>query len=364
MKLSEIIASLETLAPPALQEGYDNSGLLVGSSNMEITGAIVCLDSTQEVIEEAIRRKCNLVIAHHPIIFSGLKKLNGKNYIERSVMLAIKNDIAIYAIHTNLDNVHVGVNSKIAEKLGLIKTTILDPKTNLLQKLVVYAPKDNAEKVRQAMFNAGAGHIGHYDQCSFNSDGTGTFRPGIHSNPQVGSIGHVHFENETKIEVIAPNWLINNTINAVKEVHTYEEVAYDVVNLENALQTTGSGMLGYLPQPMDSLDFLKHLKSTMKAGVIKHTALVKPTVHKIAICGGSGSFLLPQSIKAQADVLVTADFKYHQFFDAEDKIIIADIGHFESEQFTIQLLVDWLKLKFPTFASHFTEVNTNPVSYL
>jgi dinuclear metal center YbgI/SA1388 family protein len=364
MKLSEIIASLETLAPPALQEGYDNSGLLVGSSNMEITGAIVCLDSTQEVIEEAIRRKCNLVIAHHPIIFSGLKKLNGKNYIERSVMLAIKNDIAIYAIHTNLDNVHVGVNSKIAEKLGLIKTTILDPKTNLLQKLVVYAPKDNAEKVRQAMFNAGAGHIGHYDQCSFNSDGTGTFRPGIHSNPQVGSIGHVNFENETKIEVIAPNWLINNTINAVKEVHTYEEVAYDVVNLENALQTTGSGMLGYLPQPMDSLDFLKHLKSTMKAGVIKHTALVKPTVHKIAICGGSGSFLLPQSIKAQADVLVTADFKYHQFFDAEDKIIIADIGHFESEQFTIQLLVDWLKLKFPTFASHFTEVNTNPVSYL
>lgn len=364
MKLSEIIASLETLAPPALQEGYDNSGLLVGSSNMEITGAVVCLDSTQEVIEEAIRRTCNLVIAHHPIIFSGLKKLNGKNYIERSVMLAIKNDIAIYAIHTNLDNVHVGVNSKIAEKLGLIKTTILDPKTNLLQKLVVYAPKDNAEKVRQAMFNAGAGHIGHYDQCSFNSDGTGTFRPGIHSNPQVGSIGRVHFENETKIEVIAPNWLINNTINAVKEVHTYEEVAYDVVNLENALQTTGSGMLGYLPQPMDSLDFLKHLKSTMKAGVIKHTALVKPTVHKIAICGGSGSFLLPQSIKAQADVLVTADFKYHQFFDAEDKIIIADIGHFESEQFTIQLLVDWLKLKFPTFASHFTEVNTNPVSYL
>ncbi len=364
MKLHEIIQSLETLAPPALQESYDNSGLLVGSANMEITGAVVCLDSTPAVIEEAIQKGCNLVIAHHPIIFSGLKKLNGKNYIERAVMMAVKNDIAIYAIHTNLDNVQAGVNKKIADKLGLINTSILDPKSNVLSKLVVYAPNDNAEKVRQAMFDAGAGHIGHYDQCSFNSSGTGTFRPGHDSNPYVGTKGSMHSENEIKIEVIAPKWIINNILTSAKEAHSYEEVAYDIVSLENSLHTVGSGMLGYLPQPMYSLDFLKQLKATMKAGVIRHTAIVNPKVHKIAICGGSGSFLLPQSIKAQADVLVTADFKYHQFFDADDKLIIADIGHFESEQFTIQLLVDWLKLKFPTFASHFTEVNTNPVSYL
>lgn len=279
-------------------------------------------------------------------------------------MMAVKNDIAIYAIHTNLDNVQAGVNKKIADKLGLINTSILDPKSNVLSKLVVYAPNDNAEKVRQAMFDAGAGHIGHYDQCSFNSSGTGTFRPGHDSNPYVGTKGSMHSENEIKIEVIAPKWIINNILTSAKEAHSYEEVAYDIVSLENSLHTVGSGMLGYLPQPMYSLDFLKQLKATMKAGVIRHTAIVNPKVHKIAICGGSGSFLLPQSIKAQADVLVTADFKYHQFFDADDKLIIADIGHFESEQFTIQLLVDWLKLKFPTFASHFTEVNTNPVSYL
>lgn len=364
MKLKEIIDSLETLAPSSLQENYDNSGLLVGSADMEITSALVCLDSTPEVIAEAVRKKCNLVIAHHPIIFSGLKKINGKNYIERTVIEAIKNDIAVYAIHTNLDNVQNGVNKAIADKLGLINTQILEPKTNLLKKLAVFVPLANADEVRNAIFKAGAGHIGNYDECSFNTNGTGTYLPGENSHPVKGIVGARHSEPETRIEVILPEWILNQVLHSIKKVHPYEEVAYDVYPLNNPLATTGSGMIGELEESMEVIAFLNHLKTVMKAGVVRHTAIHKKEIKRIAVCGGSGSFLLNAAVNLQADLLVTSDFKYHQFFDADGKIIIADIGHYESEQFTIPLLGDWLKAKFPTFATHFTEVNTNPVSYL
>ncbi len=363
MKLSDIIQALESFAPPFLQESYDNAGLITGSPEMEITSALLCLDSIEEVVDEAIQQKSNLIIAHHPIIFSGLKKLNGKNYVERTIIKAIKNDIAIYAAHTNLDNVLQGVNQKISDKLGLKNTRILSPKNNMLKKLFTFCPKDKAEQVRNAMFNAGAGDIGNYSECSFNSEGTGTFKAGEGTHPYVGEQGKRHHESETKIEVIFPSWNEGAVVAAMIKTHPYEEAAYDIVSLDNTFSAVGSGTVGELEVEMDETEFLKHLKEKMSAKVVRHTKLLNRKVRKVAVCGGAGSFLLTDAIKSGADIFVTADFKYHQFFDSEGKIMICDIGHYESEQFTLELFRDVLKKKFPTFATTFSKVNTNPIKY-
>lgn len=363
MKISEITAHLEAWAPTPYQESYDNSGLLVGQGNTECTGVLVSLDVTEEVIEEAATKGANLVVSHHPIIFGGLKRLNGKNYVERCVMLAIKKDIALYAIHTNLDNVSTGVNARLAEVLGLKDTRILSGKSGWIRKLITFAPKDHAQKVLDALFEAGGGHIGKYDQCSFRSEGTGTFRAGEDTDPFVGEHGIRHDELETKLEVVFPFDKKATILNALQHAHPYEEVAYDILTLENNWQDVGSGMIGDLETPMSTEDFLKHLKDRV-GGVVRYTRPISEKVSKIAICGGSGSFLLKDAIGAKADVFVTGDFKYHQFFDADGKIVIADIGHFESEQFTIDLLFDAIHEKFPTFATFKTAVKTNPILYL
>ena len=364
MKLKEITDCLESFAPLAYQESYDNAGLICGNSEMEITSAIICLDSTEAVLDEAIDKGCNLVIAHHPIVFSGLKKFNGKNYVERVIIKAIKNNIAIYAAHTNLDNVHNGVNSKIAEKIGLVNCSVLVPQKNLLKKLIAFCPKDKAEQVRFALFEAGAGNIGNYDECSFNSDGIGTFRAGDDTTPYVGEQGKLHEEDEVKIETIYPAAIESKVLNALISAHPYEEVAYDLIPLTNSYTRIGAGIIGELSSEMLEKDFLGHLKNVMKADGIRYTELRNKKVKKVAICGGSGSFLLADAIKSGADVFVSADFKYHQFFDAEDRIVIADIGHYESEQFTIELFYDILKKKFNTFALHLSKINTNPIKYL
>lgn len=364
MKAAEVIAYLEKLAPPSLQESYDNSGLLVGDANTELTGILVSLDCTEDVIDDAISQGCNMVVAHHPIVFSGLKRFNGKNYIERTVIKAIKNDVLIYAIHTNLDNVLDGVNQKFAEQLGLINTCILSPKKMLLKKVVTYAPTEHADAIRLAMCDAGAGSIGNYDQCSFNTPGTGTFRGNENTDPFVGKKGEIHSEAEVRIEVIVPEFQLSSVLKAMRNSHPYEEVAFDVYGLENAWKEVGSGMVGELPSEMDALEFLKSLKNKMKTDCVRYTLPHKATVKKVAICGGSGSFLLGNAIAANADVFITGDFKYHQFFDADNRIIIADIGHYESEQFTIQLLADKLAENFPTFAPRLTKVKTNPINYL
>jgi dinuclear metal center YbgI/SA1388 family protein len=364
MKLQDIIAFLESMAPPALQENYDNSGLITGDPDMEISGALICLDSTPEVLAEAKTKGCNLVVAHHPIIFSGLKKITGKNYVERTVIDAIRSEIAIYAIHTNLDHVAHGVNVKIAEKLGLSNLKVLQPKSGLLFKISVYVPLSHLESVQTAMFSEGAGHIGQYDQCSFYSQGTGTFRAGNQSNPYVGSIGELHKENEFRLEVVVNQWNKGAVVRAMIQSHPYEEVAYDIFAMQNESNNFGAGLIGELETHTESTQFLLKLKQAMKAGVVRYTRPHIESVKTIAVCGGSGSFLLENAVRAKADVLVTADFKYHQFFDADSRIIIADIGHYESEQFTMNLLNDWFSQKFPTFASHLTEVVTNPVHYL
>jgi len=364
MKAAEIIDYLEKLAPLALQESYDNAGLLVGDKNTEVTGILISLDCTEDVIDDAMDQNCNLIVSHHPIVFSGLKKFNGKNYIERTVIKAIKNDILLYAIHTNLDNVIDGVNQKIAERLGLKNSRILNWKKQLLKKVVTFCPGDHVEKVREAMFSAGAGKIGNYDQCSFNSEGTGTFRGNENTDPFVGKMGELHKENEVRIETVVPDFNITDVLRAMKTAHPYEEVAFDIYPMDNVWKEVGSGIVGDLQHEMDALEFLKTLKETMQTDCIRYTIPHKKNIKRVAICGGSGSFLLKNAIASKADVFITGDFKYHQFFDAENKIIIADIGHFESEQFTIELLADKLGKKFPTFAPRLTRVKTNPINYL
>lgn len=363
MKISEVISHLEAWAPPSLQESYDNSGLIVGNPLTDVSGILVSLDCTEAIIDEAVKHGCNLVVAHHPIVFSGLKKFNGKNYVERTVISAIKNNVAVYAIHTNLDNVHTGVNRKIAEVLGLQNTRILAPKAGLLKKIVTFCPADSAEKVREALWEAGAGYIGNYDKVSYNLEGKGTYRGNENSNPVVGEKGKLMREPEERIETIYPVYLEGKLLQALRASHPYEEIAYDLYPMTNQWQQVGSGMIGELGVPIAQDEFLGLVKTMLKAPVIRYTPTPGKQIRKVAVCGGSGSFLLPDAIRSGADAFVTADFKYHQFFDGEGKILIADVGHFESEQFTIDLISDKLKEIITTFAVRKTEITTNPINY-
>lgn len=363
MKIKELTNYLESVAPLPYQESYDNAGLLTGNPNEEVTGVLLTLDCIETIIEEAISKKCNLVIAHHPIVFGGLKRLTGRNYVERTVIKAIKNDIAIYAIHTNLDNVLNGVNAKIAEKIGLENVKILLPKRNMLKKLTTFVPIEATEKVLEALHEAGAGNIGNYSHCSFSVVGEGSFKPNDKANPHIGEAGILEKVQEMRIEVVFPSHTESRIIGALKKAHPYEEVAYYVHTLENESQEIGSGMIGNLVTAMDESDFLRHLKEKMQVSCIKHTALLGKKIKKVAICGGAGGFLLRNAIAAGADIFITSDYKYHEFFDADSQIIIADIGHYESEQFTKELLFELLEKRFEILKINISEVNTNPVKY-
>jgi len=364
MKLSELTSFLESIAPLSYQEDYDNSGLIIGHPETEITSAIISLDCTEAIIDEAIRKNCKLIISHHPIIFRGIKKLNGKTYVERVVMKAIKNDIALYAIHTNFDTVLSGVNSKICQKLALENCTILSPKSGILKKLVTFCPTAQADAVRKALFTAGAGGIGNYSECSYNAEGFGTFKAGENTNAFTGEKGVQHREPEIRIEVIYTESIEKQVLSALHKAHPYEEVAFDLYKLSNSHPQIGSGMIGWLGQEMDEMFFLKFIKEQFNTKVIRHSALRGKKIKCVAVCGGSGGFLLPQAIHEGADIFITADYKYHEFFDADGKIVIADVGHFESEQFTQELLLEIITKKFPNFALHLTEHNTNPINYL
>ncbi|NOQ72612.1 MAG: Nif3-like dinuclear metal center hexameric protein [Crocinitomix sp.] len=363
MTIAEITNYLEGLAPLSSQESYDNAGLIVGDRKTTITNALIALDCTEEIVDEAIDKGCNLIIAHHPIVFKGLKKFNGSNYVERTVIKAIKNDIAIYAIHTNLDNYQMGVNKKIGTLLGIKNPQILAPVSQKLVKLAVMVPLAHVDAVKNALFSGGAGQIGDYDECSFAVEGQGTFKASANANPHVGAIGERHHETEVKLEVIVSSHILGNAISNMLNAHPYEEVAYDCIQLLNKNTEEGAGMIGTLEEPMDEDAFLAHIKKVFNCGVIRHTAYLNKPIKKVAWCGGAGSFLLATAKGKGADIYITGDFKYHEFFDAENQIIIADIGHFESEQYTIELLDELLRKNFATFAPCLTEINTNPVKY-
>ncbi|WP_424964250.1 Nif3-like dinuclear metal center hexameric protein [Ekhidna sp.] len=364
MQIKEIISYLESWAPPTLQESYDNSGLLIGEKDTEVSEILITLDITEDVIDEAIATKSNLIIAHHPFIFKGIKRIGNTHWIDRCIRKAIKHDISIYAIHTNLDNVHTGVNKKIAEKIGLKNLSILQPKKETLSKLTVFIPTDNMQEVLHAMYEAGAGTIGNYDHCSFQVPGTGTFRGNENSNPTIGEQGQDEEVNETRVEVLVPNYRMSAVLFAMNKSHPYEEVAHFITQLSNTNQEVGAGMIGELPEKMDSNDFLSYLKEQMQLKMIRHTDIVHPSIKKVAVCGGSGSFLLGAAQKKQADIFITGDFKYHDFFEANREIIIVDIGHYESEVFTKELIQDALTKNFTKFAFRLSQVDTNPIKYL
>ncbi|MGC4042121.1 MAG: Nif3-like dinuclear metal center hexameric protein [Flavobacterium sp.] len=363
-KIKEILIILEEMAPLAYAEDFDNVGLLVGDADANASGILVCHDALESVIDEAIAKKCNLVVCFHPILFSGLKKITGKNYVERSVLKAIKNDIAIYAVHTALDNHKNGVNKIFSDALGLINTRILVPKQNFIQKLVTYTVPENADKVRMALGAAGAGTIGNYENCSFNSPGFSTYQGNENSNPTIGNKGELTQTDEIRIEVVFEKHLQGKILKALFTNHVYEEVAYEIYDLQNSHQNIGLGMVGELEKPISDIEFLSFVKDKMKCGGIRHSALLGKPIKKVAVLGGSGSFAIKNAIQAKADVFLTSDLKYHNFYEAENQIILADIGHFESERFTKNYIVDFLKKKIPNFAVNFSEENTNPVKYL
>lgn len=364
MKIKEIVSALERFAPLPLQDGFDNAGLQIGLTDAEATGALLCLDVTESVLDEAIALRCNIVISHHPLIFKGYKSITGKDYVERCILKAIKNDIVIYSAHTNLDNAQGGVNYKIAEKLGLDHVEILDPKSGMLLKLVTFVPESHAEKVRNALFDSGCGNIGNYDSCSYNVSGEGTFRAQENTHPFCGEIGKLHREKEVRIETVLPAYKRNDAVKALLLAHPYEEPVFDLYSLQNTWMQAGSGIIGELNVPEPELDFLKRLKKTFNLSCVKHNTLTGRMIKKIALCGGSGSFLIPLALRNEADVFITGEIKYHDYFGYDNKILLAEIGHYESEQYTKEIFYTIIRDLYPNFTLFLSKVNTNPIKYI
>ncbi|MCT4697586.1 Nif3-like dinuclear metal center hexameric protein [Tenacibaculum haliotis] len=364
MQIKDVTDYIEKLAPLAYAEDFDNVGLLIGDYNTKVTGVLVTLDTLEETVDEAITNNCNLIVSFHPIVFSGLKKINGNNYVERVVLKAIQNNIAIYATHTALDNVNNGVSAKMCEVLGLQNCKTLIPKKGIIKKLTTYVPIAEAEKLRTKLFNAGAGSIGNYDNCSFNIEGKGSYRGGENSNPTIGEKGKFILEKETCISVTFDSYLEGKILKALFDFHSYEEVAYEIITLNNSNQNVGMGMLGELANPMNEKEFLTFVKKIFKTDCVRHSELLDKPIKKIAVLGGSGSFAIKNAMRLKADAYISADFKYHEFFKAEKRILLADVGHYESEQFTKNLLSDYLRKKFSTFAIILSEKSTNPIHYI
>jgi len=361
--IADLISHLESFAPLSYQEDYDNCGLLTGNKHDNCKGVLITLDVTEEVVEEAIIKGCNLIVTHHPVIFKGLKKITGSNYVERTIIKAIQHNIAIYAIHTNLDNVFNGVNGMLANKLQLINQELLAPKKQLLGKLITYIPIADTDKVIQQIFVTGAGSVGNYSECSFTVTGTGHFRPNEDSNPYIGHSGELTKVEENRVEIQYPLYLETAIIKALKTYHPYEEPAFDLIKTENTHEKVGSGMIGELESELSPEAFLKHIQINLKTTCIRYTTAFQGKIKKIAVCGGSGSFLLKNALAMGAQAFVTADFKYHDFFDAENRIQVCDIGHYESEIHTKELLMSVLTKKFTTIVVVLSSINTNPIGY-
>ena len=364
MKIKEIVSALDRFAPLPLQDGYDNAGLQIGLTDAEATGALLCLDVTEAVIDEAIALGYNLIVAHHPLLFKGYKSITGRDYIERCIIKALRHDIVIYASHTNLDNLSCGVSFKMAEKIGLTDVRVLDPKGESLTKLVTFVPESHAESVRNTLFEAGCGSIGNYDSCSYNTVGKGTFRAQEGTHPFCGTIGTLHSEPEVKIETVMPSYLTSTVIKNLMKVHPYEEPAYDLYPLQNRWSQAGAGIIGHLKQPMTELEFLYLLKKTFEAECLRHNKLRGREIETIALCGGAGSFLMHKAMSQGADVFVTGEIKYHEFMGHDQDILLAEIGHYESEQFTKELFLEKLSDWFPNLDVKMCSVNTNPIKYL
>ena len=363
MKLKEICSYLDASVPLALQESYDNSGLQVGLPEMEIFSALLTIDVTSEIIDEAVVSGCNLIISHHPLIFGGIKSITGRNETERILFKALKNEIAVYSSHTNLDIFDGGVSRKMAEKLELTNVKVLAPLQKNLLKLITYIPESYSDKVREAVFEAGAGVNGNYDYCGYTSAGTVSFRGNDNSRPFIGKRGEIHYEKELRFETVLYSHLKTKVIKALLNSHPYEEVAYDLFELVNGSTTEGLGCTGELSQNLSEKEFLELISVKFNSKGIRYSPFTGKNIKKVALCGGAGISLLKDAISSGADAFVTGDIKYHNFFDAEKKLLLIDAGHFETEKYSTEILYDLIIKKFPKFALRFSETNTNPINY-
>ena len=363
MRIEKIISIIEKWAPTAYAEDFDNVGLLLGNAEAECMGILITHDVTENVIEEAVEKKFNLIICFHPIIFSGLKKLTGKTYVERVVTKTIKNDIAVYAIHTALDNHKEGVSYSLAVALGLKNIQILMPQKNTLKQLITYVPKENSATLLEALYQSGAGALGNYDQCSFITEGTGSFRGNENSKPHLGKKLIREEVREVQLSLVFQKHLEGKIIQTLFENHPYEEIAYQVHPLDNTNQGIGIGSIGIFGEEITEQDFLKLVVEKLETSFIRHSALSKRKIKKVAILGGSGSFVIPTAKQKKVDALVTADLKYHDFFQAEGHILLVDGGHYETERFTKKLIYNHLIEKLPNFAIALSKSITNPVNY-
>jgi dinuclear metal center YbgI/SA1388 family protein len=362
--LKELAAYLDSEIPLSFQESYDNSGLQVGSPDDEKSSALLTLDVTEAVIREAAASGCDVIISHHPLIFGGLKSIGGKTATERIISEAIKRNIAVYSAHTNLDAFDGGVSMRLAGELGLKDVRVLSPLKNRLLKLVAFVPESHLDNVRNAVFEAGAGVIGNYDRCGFTLKGTGSFRGGEDTNPFSGKKGSESFVNELRFETILFSHNISRVVKALLASHPYEEVAYDLYPLVNANIRAGMGAIGITDADYDEIEFLNAVAEKLGAAGVRYSQLTGKKVRKVALCGGSGSFLLGEAIAAGADAFITGDIKYHTFAEAENKILIVDAGHYETEKFATGIIYDLIIKKFPKFAVRFSGTNTNPINYL
>ena len=364
LSIRQIIQAIEEFAPTALQESYDNCGLQIGDPEAIASGVLLSIDVTEEVVEEAIKKKANLIVAHHPLLFKGVKSITGSTCVERIIIKAIQHRVAIYASHTCMDNVREGVNQKIAQKIGLGNTSVLDPSADKLLKLRVYVPIDYATEIRMALFAAGVGSIGKYDHCSFNVEGEGSFQAGEGCTPFRGKIGQLHAEREICIETVFPFYLRKKVLSILQKVHPYEEPAFDIIPLQNQWEGAGSGLIGELPSAMDERSFLQHIKETFHLSILRHSPLHNRPIKTVALCGGAGAFLIKQAVNKGADIFLTGEIKYHDYFDYQSQIVLSEIGHYESEQYTKEIFYDIITKKFPTFATYYSMVETNPIKYL
>ncbi len=364
VKIKDIANALEMFAPLPLQDGFDNAGLQIGLTDAEVAGVLLCLDVTEAVVDEAIASGCNLIVSHHPLIFSPLKRITGNSYVERCVLKALANGIAVYSAHTNLDNAPGGVNFRIAEKLGLENVRVLVPKEDALLKLAVYVPVAHADAVRKALFEAGCGNIGNYGSCSFNVSGYGTFKATEGCNPFCGAVGELHKEEEVRIETILPAYLKNRVLSALLKAHPYEEPAFDLYSLENSWTSVGSGVIGELPCEYDEADFLQLVKDKFHVGSVRHTEMLGKKVRRVALCGGAGASFAPAAMVAKADVYITGEMRYHDLFNYSGKMLMAVIGHYESEQYTVDIFAELIGEKFPELKVQKSIINTNPINYL
>ncbi|MDR3129421.1 MAG: Nif3-like dinuclear metal center hexameric protein [Tannerellaceae bacterium] len=364
VSIREVLDVLEEFAPLALQESFDNTGIQVGEIGQEVKGVLLCVDVTEDVMDEALVKGCNLVIAHHPLLFKPVKSLRGTTYVERCVMKACKYDMVIYAAHTNLDNLRKGINGWLGKRIGLDNVHILSPKREGLVKVVTFVPSGHVQKVQDALFATGAGCVGNYDRCSFRHEGLGSFRAQEGAHPFLGKVGKEHVEREERIETVVPVHLQEKILQAVYAAHPYEEPVTDLYPLNNAWEEVGSGIWGDLSAEEDEREFLLRVKELFKIRCIKHSTLRGKPVRRVAVCGGSGAFLIKEAIACGADVLLTGEARYNDYHDVQNRLLLAVTGHYESEACTKDIFRTLLSEKFPTFALHLSEADVNPVKYL